>query len=69
MKMMRGTCYTTYNATLRALRARGQRLDFLRMGLAADLALAVEEGDPDRAAELAERLGLDLEELDEVKRE
>lgn len=63
MKMMNASTYTTYSRVLRALRRRGEPLDFLRMGLAADLALAVEEGDQEQVAELAERLELDLEAL------
>jgi hypothetical protein len=64
MKMMSPTCYETYQTLCRSLRAKGTRLGFLEMSSAAELALLIEEGDTERAAELAERLGLDVGELE-----
>jgi hypothetical protein len=63
MKMMPATVYTRFGRICRQLRASGERLDFLRMGLAADLALALEEDDQSQVDELATKLNLDLDTL------
>jgi hypothetical protein len=60
MKQLSPTAYARYGRICRALRSRGVKLGFLEMSNAAELALLIEEGDTDRATELAERLGLDL---------
>lgn len=61
MKMMSAATYTEYSRILRTLRTRGERVDFLQMGLAADLAMAVCELEPDEVeiAKLRKQLGLE----------
>lgn len=70
MKLMGDACYRTYTTILRALRGRGERVGFLAMSNAAELALLLEE-DPagEATTKLAAKLELDMEELDEARQE
>jgi hypothetical protein len=65
VKQLSATAYARYGAICKALRAKGTRLGFLEMSNAAEIALLIEEGDTDRATELARRLDLDPDALPE----
>jgi hypothetical protein len=66
MKQLSPTAYARYGTFLRAARAKGRKLGFAELGAAAEIALELEEPEPDRerVAKLAAALGLDLAELD-----
>ena len=66
MKQLSSDAYSAYGRFLRAARAKGRKLGFPELGAAAEIALLLEEAEPDRrrVAKLAAALGLDPEELD-----
>ena len=66
MKQLSAEAYTRYGTFLRAARAKGRKLGFAELGAAAEIALELEEPDPDRerVAKLAAALGLDMEDVE-----
>ena len=66
MKQLTAEAYARYGTFLRAARAKGRKLGFPELGAAAEIALELEEPEPDRerVAKLAAALGLDMEDLE-----
>ena len=66
MKQLTAEAYARYGTFLRAARAKGRKLGFPELGAAAEIALELEEPDPDRerVAKLAAALGLDLADVE-----
>ena len=69
MKQLSTDAYSTYGRFLKAARAKGRKLGFPELGAAAEIALELEEDEPDRAKveKLAAALGLDLEDLEALQ--
>jgi hypothetical protein len=66
MKQLSSDAYSAYGRFLRAARAKGRKLGFPELGAAAEIALELEEAEPDRekVERLAAALGLDVADVD-----